>query len=286
MMERLGRIVLTLLCVLLPLGSSASAQTAAPLPAATPAPAASAPTARPAATAAPTPVAFTAHAHADLNVVAQGTTYNGTARVAVAQRGNLTRVDMSAAKSDAVPLAPIAFTIVVDRGANTISAWNDATRLYRTQRLILHATPSATPKPKGTPGPGSTGVSPFGKLDVFAVSITLTGHTTTAGLPATGLALDAQVRKRGETATSHVTATMQLADDFPFLPLAIDVSVEPGAAPLHAHASYALDDLVRVAPAADRFVIPAGYTEAPSFVGVLFPHGPVHRPAPPPTPRH
>lgn len=284
-MERLGRIVLALFCVLVPLGSSASAQTAAAVPAATAVPAAAGPTASPAPTAAPTPVAFTAHAHAGLRVDANGTTYDGTARVAVAERGNLFRVDVSAAKSDALPLAPIAFTLVVDRAANTISVWNDATRLYRTQRLILHATPSATPKPKGTPGPGATGVSPFGKLDVFAVSITLTGHTTTAGLPATGLALDMQVRKRGETAASHVTATTQLADDFPFLPLAIDVSVEPGAAPLRAHVSYAVDDLARVAPAADRFVIPAGYTEAPSFVGVLFPHGTGRGPAPSPTPR-
>ena len=279
-MERLGRIVLATFCALVPLGAGASAQTTTPPPAVTAA------TATPAPTAAPTPVAFTARAHADLHVDAQGTMYDGTAHVAVAQRGNLTRVDVSAAKSNAVPLAAIAFTIVVDRGANTISAWNDATRLYRTQRLVLHATPSATPKPKGTPGPGATGVSPFGKLDLLAVSITLTGHTTTVGLPATGLAFDMQVRKRGETATSHVTATTQLADDFPFLPLAIDVSVEPGAAPLRAHASYAVDDLVRVAPAADRFMIPAGYTEAPSFLGVLFPHRPVHGPAPSPTPRH
>ncbi|MEO7038402.1 MAG: hypothetical protein ABI186_00055 [Candidatus Elarobacter sp.] len=274
MMKRLGGIALFAICALVSLGTGASAQSATAAPGATPAP-----------TAAPTPVALTAHAHAEVRAVAHGSTYTGTARLALAQRGNLIRIDVLSVKSDAAALAPFQLTVVVDRGANTITAWSDTTRRYRVQPFLPRAVPSASPKPNATPRPGPAGTSPLATLDVFALSITLIGHTTTAGIPTTGLAFDLHVRKRGESAASRVTASLQLADEFPAFPMTVEASVEPGAAPFSARASYAVDDLARVAPAPERFAVPAGYSEAPSFAAVLFPHAAGRTASPSPRPR-
>jgi len=68
-----------------------------------------------------------------------------------------------------------------------------------------------------------------------------------------------------------VTATTQLADDFAVFPVTLDVSLEPGAVPFVARLSYAVDDRSRGAPAAARFEVPAGYSEATSLMGVIFP---------------
>ena len=38
------------------------------------------------------------------------------------------------------------------------------------------------------------------------VSVKLTGHTTTAGLPTSGLALDAHIAKKGSLTVVHATA--------------------------------------------------------------------------------
>jgi len=115
------------------------------------------------------------------------------------------------------------------------------------------------------------GTSPFANLDVLSVTLKLTGHTTTAGLPTTGLSFDLQVRKKGDTALSHVTALTQVADEFAAFPMTIDVSVEPGAAPFSAKLGYAVDELTRSAPPATSFRVPAGYKEAPSLFDVIFP---------------
>jgi hypothetical protein len=124
---------------------------------------------------------------------------------------------------------------------------------------------------------------------VLDVSLHLTGHTTTAGLATTGMAFDLQVRNKGDAATSHVTMTTQLADEFAAFPMTLDVSLEPGTAPFSAKLAYAVDDLTRGVPAATRFDIPAGYAEAPSLLGVIFPQrravspGPARSASPRPT---
>ncbi len=81
----------------------------------------------------------------------------------------------------------------------------------------------------------------------------LTGHVVTAGVATTGLSFDMQVRNKGDKATSHVTATTQLADEFAAFPMTLDVSVEPGAAPFGAKLAYVVDDLVHALPPAARF---------------------------------
>jgi hypothetical protein len=202
--------------------------------------AAGAQTAKPSPTPAPTPVVFSVRAHANLTVVAQGNTFAGAVQLAVAQRGDLTRVDVLSVKSDSFPVPPITVTVVIDRRAKTLTAWSDTTKLYRVQpflpRPAASATPgaSASPRASATPRPLQRGTSPFSKLDVLDATLRLTGHTTTAGLPTTGIAFDLQVRNKGDQATSHASATAQLADEFAAFPMTLDVSLEPGAVPFSA----------------------------------------------------
>jgi hypothetical protein len=246
------------------LGGSAGAQTARP--SATPA-------------AAPTPAGFSARAHTNVTISAQGTTYEGAAQLAVEQREQLTRVDLLSVKSDAFPVPPITGTVVIDRRANTLTLWSDTTKLYRVQPFIPRPAASATPRPRpsatarpsATPAPARRATSPLENLDVLDASLKLTGHTTTAGLPTTGLAFDLRVRKKGDQAASHVTATTQLADGYAVFPVTLDVSLEPGAVPFGARISYAVDSFTNGLPPAARFEVPAGYAEAPSVLGVLFP---------------
>ena len=89
-------------------GSYAGAQTPSPSP-----------------TVAPTPSAFSAHAHANVTVTTASGTYGGTAQLGMAQRGSQTRIDVLSLKSDSVPIPPIVVTVVIDRGANTLTAWSD-----------------------------------------------------------------------------------------------------------------------------------------------------------------
>jgi hypothetical protein len=105
---------------------------------------------------------------------------------------------------------------------------------------------------------------------VLSLTIKMTGHTTTVGLPTTGLSLDLQVQRKGDKGLSHVTGTTQLADEFLMFPVSLDMSVEPGAAPFSAKLSYAVDDLTREVPPLARFRVPAGYTEARSIPEVIF----------------
>ncbi len=67
-------------------------------------------------------------------------------------------------------------------------------------------------------------------------------------------------------------------------PMTLDVSVEPGAAPFGAKLAYVVDDLAHALPPAARFDIPAGYTKAPSFMGVIFSGGVRAAPSPVPAP--
>lgn len=255
------------------LGATAGAQTPKPSPSPPPPP--------------PPPAGFSAHAHANVTVTAQGGLYDGSAQLGVSQRTGLIRIDVLSLKSDTFPIPPITVTAIVDRRANTITLWNDTTKQYRVQPFLPRPSPSprASATPTAAPArPRARGVSPFSTLDVLDVSLKLSGHTTTAGIATTGLIFDLQVRKKGDTASSHVTATTQLADDFTAFPMTIDLSLEPGAAPFSAHLAYAVDDLTPSAPPVAAFRIPAGYTEARSLMNVLFPARPPALRSPSPRP--
>lgn len=261
--------------VILALANAAGAQTASPR--ATPTPA-------------PTPVALTAHAHANVTVVTQSATFNGSLQLGVAQRTNLLRVDVLGVKSDTLPIPPIAFTAVIDHSARTLTVWNDVSKQYRVQPFTLSFTapsprPSASPVPSASPRPPRRITSPLANLDVLALTIRLTGHTTTGGLPTTGLSLDFQVQSRRAQNPTHVTATTQLADEFAVFPMTLDVTADPGSGS-SAKLSYAVDDLSRETPSLARFTVPAGYTEARSLLDVVFGRGGLPaRPVPSPSPR-
>lgn len=254
-----------------------------------------APGPRASATPVPTPVAFSGHAHANVTVVTQNATFDGALQLGIAQRTNLTRIDVLGVKSSTLPIPPIGVTAVIDRGSNTLTIWNDTTKKYRVQPFIPRSTASPTPRasassrPSASPRPSSSPRqrrSPFADLDVASLTIKMTGHTTTAGLPTTGLSLDLQVQRKGDKSPSHVTATAQLADEFLAFPVTLDVSLEPGAVPFSAKLSYAVDDLTRDMPPLARFKVPAGYTEAKSIPEVIFQgRRPTTLPTPVPSPR-
>jgi len=253
-------------------------------------------TPRPSPSPVPTPVAFSAHAHANVTVVTQSATFTGSVQLAVAQRTNLMRFDVLSVKSDAFPLPPFAVTAVLDRGANTVTIWNDTTKQYHVQSFLPGAAGSAPPRPSMSPRPSTSpraagplmrGRSPFADLEMLSMTLKMTGHTTTSGLPTTGMSFDFQVQRKGDKTPSHVIATTQLADEFSAFPMTVDVSIEPGMAPVTAKLSYAVDDLSRDTPPLVSFKVPAGYTETSSVLAVIFPgRFPVIRsPSPVPSPR-
>ena len=258
---RAGAIVACAMLLPVAFGSAARAQTPRPSP-----------------SAAPTPVAFTAHAHGNATVVTQGGTFSGIVRLGVAQRDSLIRVDVLDVKSDQFPLPPISVSAVIDRSTNTITMWNDTTMQYRRQSFIPSfgrptPQPGATPQPSTSPRPARAarrGTSPIANLDVLSLTVKLTGHGTTSGLPTTGMSLDFQVQAKGATTAAHVSAATQLADEFPFFPMTLDLTIEPGAAGLNAKVAYAVDDLTRELPPAARFAVPVGYTEARSLADLIF----------------
>jgi hypothetical protein len=223
----------------------------------------------------PSPLAFAARAHADVTVDAQGRTMTGNALLGLSMRARLIRVDVLSVKTDAMTLPPIVLTLVIDRGANTIAVWNDVTKLYHVQSFLPSRSASPSPKPSAAPKASAPpqSSSPFSKLDVFAMTIKLTGHTTTSGMPTTGLAFDLQVAKKGDKVPSHVTATTQLADEYAAFPVSAEVTVEPGAAPFRANASYAVDEVTHDLPPLSRFEVPAGYADAGSLFAVILPRG-------------
>jgi hypothetical protein len=251
---------------LVALGSAAVAQTATPRPPGAPSPA-------------PTPLAFTARAHADITVVTTDRTITGSAVLGMAQRANLTRVDVISVKTDVLPLPPISASFVIDRNAKTVTTWSTASKRYYVQRMLPAPSPGPTPTPK--PFGLFVGTSPFAKVDVLDVSMKMTGHTTTAGIATTGLAFDAHFAKKGSVNVVHVTATTQLADEYGAFPLTIEVLLEPGApvgigappsasTPSSVKLSYAVDELTRAVPPIAGFRVPAGYTKATSMMAVVF----------------
>ena len=80
-------------------------------------------------------------------------------------------------------------------------------------------------------------------------------------------------------------ASTQLADEFAFFPLALDMMADAGAG-LNAKLSYAVDDVTREMPPLSRFTVPAGYTQARSIPELIFQRrSPMMAPSPSPSPR-
>jgi hypothetical protein len=230
----------------------AAAQTAIPVPAATPA-------------------GFTATAHADATIVTQTRTITGSVQLGMAERPGLIRIDLLSVKTDAMPVPPIRLTAVIDRRANTITVWNDLNKKYYVQAFLSQAAPSASPRPTPTPSASVPRqmLSPFANLDVLSMTIKLTGHTFTNGVPTTGLSFDLQLEKKGETVPLHVMANAQIVDASTGFPMTLDLSVERDGTPNKANLTYAVDELIRAVPPLERFKPPAGYTKATSIWAVV-----------------
>jgi hypothetical protein len=219
----------------------------------------------------PTPVAplrsFTGHAHADLKIVAGSSPINFTAHVTIAQRNMLSRFDIILDRGQAALLPIGSVTLVIDRAANTLTAWNAATKLSFTQPLTPMLPSAATPAPSA--GATVQPRSPLADLDVFTMSVQLGSHSTVAGLATTGLIVSIDVRKKGTSATAHVHATMDLADDDASFPVDFRATIDPGIPGVTGSLDYAIDDVVQVEPPSSIFVVPAGYQKAATLLGIL-----------------
>jgi len=244
------------------------AGTVAAAPAAmTPVPEATPVSASPRATATAAP-AFSAHAHVNFTAGANGAV-TGDAQLVVLQRANLTRVELLSVHSDAMALPPIAGTILFDRASRTVTVWNDRSRRYYAQHIGPN-TFGPSPRPAAAPTPPvAPQASALRDLDVLEFSMKLTEHTMTAGLPATGLAIELRVAPHGSHASAHVTATTLIADDYAFFPLTLDLSADVTPGDRTAHLTYAVDSWQPALPPLTMFRVPPGYVRASSLFAVL-----------------
>ncbi len=216
------------------------------------------------------PLGFDAHAHTDVTITTPSGTFRVTARFAVVQRDQLSRLDILSVQSDTLPVPTSRLTLVVDRLSNTVTIWNAASKTYVVQSVVPFGR-GATPVSRPSAAPPSKPLSsrsPFADLEIFAVSIALTGHTTTATLATTGLTANVDFRKAGDKATSHLTAALQLADDFAAFPITIEATVDPGTTAFSGKLAYAVDDFVRDSAPTTSFTIPTGYSKA-ELISVL-----------------
>ena len=255
---------LVLLGFLLITAGAASAQSdavpavASPAPVASPVPPA-------------TPAGFSGRAHLTITFPTRSMTITATARVAIASRDLLTRLDVLSILTSIAPMQLGPMTVVIDRGSNMMTLWNGTSHTYYTQTFLPSMFGGA---PRPTPSavrkrPAKPARSMLADLDLLTFDMRLTGHTVTAGLPTTGLAMEIKARQHRQTAVTHVTGAIQLADDYAFFPasLLIRAQTNPTIAP--AVIAYAVDAFARDQPAADAFTIPDGYTQAPSPLAVI-----------------
>jgi molybdate transport system substrate-binding protein len=221
----------------------------------------------------PTPQVFSAHAHATFTAKSSTRILSGTIRLAIAQRGNLSRVDILSMKSDGMPLPPSLFqlTLVVDRTARTVTMWSDSTKKYHVQSIPV--------SPLSSPMATSSQTSPLSSLDLFEFSMNLAGHTTTMGFHTTDFAFKMKLRAKGQAVTTHIAGAMNLAEDFQWFPITLDFSVTTGTSSSGMKIVYLLDDLKAELPPGDPFAVPVGYTQSASFLDV-FMHVPTALPTP------
>jgi hypothetical protein len=225
-------------------------------------------------TPASTPAAFTAKAHMSITVSMPQGPMTLTARVGLAQREQVTRVDFLSVQSPVLRIPIGTLTVVIDRSSNTLTAWNDSSRSYYTQPILprpaASSIPSSAPSAKPSPLARAKPVrSALADLEVLVMTVRLLGHTTTVGIPTTGLGIDVEMRKKTETKSSHIVATLQIADDYAFFPVSVDMTFEPGVTPFGGKLSYAVDSFDKTTPPIATFDIPAGYREEASIFAVV-----------------
>ena len=194
------------------------------------------------------------------------------ARVALARSGDLTRLDILSVEASMAPVQLGGLVVVVDARTKSLTVWNERTHTYATQPLPFASAPAsnAFATPASIPTRGER--SGIADLDLFALDVHLLGRRTIATLPSTGVRIDMKLRRRGTKNVIRVTGTSQIADDFAFLPLVIDVNARNGSLPVGTF-TYAVDSFERALPYGLSFDVPAGYRAASSLIDVVLSSG-------------
>ena len=168
-----------------------------------------------------------------------------------------------------ITVPPGIISFVFDSVANTVTIWNGRSRTFYVQSMLPSLPGSASSR---LPAPVLPPIarSPFADLEVFSFTFALANHAVTSGLPTTGLVMNIDFKMKDAPAISHISATMQLADEFAAFPVAINAHVDPGTSAFSGRLSYLVDDFAHSAPASIRFTVPGGYAPAASLIAVLF----------------
>jgi hypothetical protein len=167
------------------------------------------------------------------------------------------------------------FTVVYDRSAATYTVWSSAKRVYYVG--------GGAPPSNAAPAPGGVADAALGagadlfKAFAFArslkddsafnVTLSLAGHGTVNGHPATGL--DYQYSRTANNGDStNVRGRLQLADDLDDVPVEVTASLAAKSIPPSA-LRLDLTTLDRADPPAADFAVPAGYARANAIGDVL-----------------
>ncbi len=204
--------------------------------------------------------------------------------IALEQRGQNLRVDIL---SLAIPGAgaavssllatqlfpPGGFSIVYDRKSSSYTIWSNAKRTYYT-----NATAAASPPPQANGTAAAIGAA-GGIFDVFSLArslkddnafsatLTLAGHGTVNGHPATGLDYSyGSTGRNGDKTDVH--GRFQLADDLDALPVEITASAKSKTIPASS-LKLDLSSLAKQTPNEADFQVPSGYSRAAAIGDVI-----------------
>jgi hypothetical protein len=214
-------------------------------------------------------------------------TVNGD--IALEARGQLLRVDLldlaipgsdpllsALASSQLIP--PGGFTVVYDRTASTYTVWSSSKRAYY---VGGGATPSGATAAASAPAGGADAALGAGadlfkafafarslKDDsAFSVTLTLAGHGTVNGHPATAIDYQyARTTNAGDSTAVH--GRLQLADDLDEVPVEVTASLKTQSIP-ESGLRLELTTLAKANVAAADFEVPAGYFRANAIGDVL-----------------
>jgi len=172
---------------------------------------------------------------------------------------------------------PGGFTVIYDRKLSTYTVWSNAKHDYYTppQAAAGSPPPMPLPAPNSSAAPNTAnGLSAIFSFlrslkddKVFTISLTMTGHGTVNGHPATALTFQyLKTTNSGDTSDFH--GQLQLADDLGEIPVEIAASVKTKGIP---QSSLRLDatSIAQANPPDADFAVPAGYTRATSLGDVI-----------------
>jgi len=167
---------------------------------------------------------------------------------------------------------PGGFSIVYDRKISSYTIWSNAKRTYYTSATNNAAPPQSngTAAAIGAAG-GLFDVFTLAKSlkddNAFSATLTLAGHGTVNGHPATGLDyLYAATAKNGDKTDVH--GRFQLADDLDALPVEITASAKSKTIPESA-LKLDLTTLAKQTPSEADFQVPQGFSRSANIGDVI-----------------